>query len=114
MDNNELLRVAPEISTEILLEEDKPKIGMAIPKARLEEIKTAREEARKDADSDHSRKRDTWVTIAGLILVCVLIILYMITVYQNQPNEYKTSFLHLLSSVVMLIIGYIFGKNINR
>ena len=61
MENDELVKAAPEIAS-ILVEEDSPKVEALFPKAGIEEIKIQREEDRKDADSQHARTRDTWVT----------------------------------------------------
>ena len=112
--DEQLYRNASEISSIIPLEEDSPKIESLQPKARIEEIKAEREEARKDADSEHSRKRDTWVTISGLILVFILLLLYWFTAFLLKPNDYLSAFLYLLNSVIMLIIGYIFGTKITH
>jgi len=106
MEKNKTGRAVPEITP---VEEDSPDIEQPPPKANPEEIKVKREEDRKDADSDHARKRDTWVTIAGLILIFILIIGYFIAVGCFPDNEHITSLLDLIKAVVMLIIGYIFG-----
>ncbi|MDR0303074.1 MAG: hypothetical protein LBI04_12285 [Treponema sp.] len=113
MDNNELLHSAREIPS-VSLEEDSPKMDQPLPRARLEELKAEREEARRDADADHARKRDTWVTFSGLILVFMLILIYWFTSFLLKPNDYLASFLYLLNSVVMLVLGYIFTKITQR
>ena len=114
MDYNELQKTAPEIPHTIPLEEDTPKFEQQLQIASIEEIKVEREEKRKDADSEHARKRDTYVTIAGLILVLIIIGLYWATFSFMKPNEYSHSFFNLLNSVIMLIIGYIFGTKITK
>jgi hypothetical protein len=99
---------------EIEKEEDGP-VSRPAPRYAVEEIKTEREEARKDADSAHARNRDTWVTVSGMVLILILIFLYKCTVKTPPPNENTASlFLNLLESVIMLIIGYIFGTKITR
>ena len=105
---------AAEIPPLPSIEEDGPKIEQAMPRASIEEIKIQREEARKDADSQHARIRDTWVTVAGLILILVLISGYFYAVLFSERNDYTASLLNLLNSVVMLIIGYIFGTKITH
>jgi len=112
--DQQLEKNAPEIPPPPVVEEDDPKIETPLQKASIEEIKTRREEARKDADSQHARIRDTWVTVAGLILILVLIFGYFYAVQFSQKNEYTASLLNLLNSVVMLIIGYIFGTKITH
>jgi len=112
--DGQLTRNASEIPPPPFAEEDYPKVGPVIPRASIEEIKVKGEEARRDADSEHSRKRDTWVTVAGLILVFILMLLYWFTAFLIKPNDYLSSFLYLLNSVIMLIIGYIFGTKITR
>jgi hypothetical protein len=99
---------------EIDKEEDSS-LSSFLPNDRIEEIKAKREEDRKDADSAHARSRDTLVTISGMILVLVLIILYNCAIEKTLPDrEFASLFLNLLDSVVMLIIGYIFGTKITR
>jgi di/tricarboxylate transporter len=111
--DQQLLKNAPLIPI-IPDEEDDPKIDALLPKVFFDKTREEREEARKDADSEHSRKRDMWVTIAGLILVFVLIILYWITISWLKSNDNTQGFLYLLNSVIMLIIGYIFGTKISH
>jgi cation transport ATPase len=106
-------KASPEI-VPVSLEEDSPKTDFPLQTDRIEELKTKREEDRKDADSQHARTRDTWVTIAGLILVLILIIGYFIAVGSFPKNEYVPSLLDLIKAVVMLIIGYIFGTKITH
>ena len=111
--DNELLKNSLEIPS-IVIEEDDPKTDYSHHKKSIKEIKESGKEARKKAKSDYSRKRDTWVTISGLILVFVLIAFYLLAVLFAGKNDYMTSFLYLLNSVVMLIIGYIFGTKNTR
>jgi cation transport ATPase len=113
MEDDVLVKNAPAIDS-ILLEEDSPKVETSISKVRIDEIKTKRDEDRKDADSQHARTRDTWITIAGLILVLILIAGYFYAVQFLPKNDYIASLLNLLNSVVMLIIGYIFGTKITH
>jgi cation transport ATPase len=111
MDNRESPpKDVPEIPSIPQFEEDNPKTEPLSPEVRLDILKAQSEEARKDADSDHARKRDTWVTIAGFTLVLVLIVVYWLTAFLMKPNDYLSHFLNLLNSVVMLILGYIFTK----
>jgi hypothetical protein len=86
-----------------------------IPRGSIEEIKVTREEDRRDADSAHARNRDTLITIAGMILIFVLVCMYSNIIRTPPPDKEAMSlFLNLLDSVIMLIIGYIFGTKINR
>jgi hypothetical protein len=99
---------------EIEKEEDRPDLAV-LQKDSVEEIKARREEARKDADSAHARNRDTWITIAGMILVLIMVAIYNYTVRKPPPDKDTTSlFLNLLDSVIMLVIGYIFGTKITK
>jgi len=104
----------PSLSPMPSYEEDNPRVETMLPAVSAEKMKAEREEERKDADSKYARNRDMWVTIAGLILVLLLITLYALAAFIAERNDYVTSLLYLLNSVVMLIIGYIFGTKINR
>jgi len=112
--DEQLAKNAVEIPPLPSIEEDDQRTAPLYQKASIEEIKTRREEARKDADSQHARIRDTWVTVAGLILILILIFGYFYAVQFSQKNDYTASLLNLLNSVVMLIIGYIFGTKITH
>jgi hypothetical protein len=105
----------PEISS-ITYEEDSPEVATKgkVSKARPKKLKLEREEARKDADSSYARFRDRWVTLAGIMLVIVLIALYFVTVVFFEENSGVSSLLYLLNSVIMLIIGYVFGTKTTK
>jgi hypothetical protein len=113
MGNDKDSTIIPNIAS-VPVEEDSPENEQPSPKARVELLQAERAEDRKDADSDHARKRDTWVTIAGFILIFVLIIGYFIAVGCFPDNEHITSLLDLIKTVVLLIIGYIFGTKITH
>ena len=110
MADDELIKNAPEILP-IPSEEDSPRIESLLSAARLEELKTKREEDRKDAESQHERLRDTGITFAGLLLLLIFVFLYFFTVKCLDQNDDVKGFLYLLQSVIMLIIGYIWQKN---
>jgi hypothetical protein len=53
--------------------------------------------------------------MAGMGLILFLIGIYIYTVRKPPPDKESMSlFLNLLDSVVMLVIGYIFGTKITR
>lgn len=85
-----------------------------LPKLSIEEMKAKGEEERKNAETEHSRKRDTWVTLAGLFLLLFFVMLYWATASFMEPSDNLLTFLHVLSSVIMLIIGYIFTRTGHR
>jgi predicted membrane channel-forming protein YqfA (hemolysin III family) len=95
----------PDIEKE---EEDKPNFP-ASRKESIEEIKAKSEAARQDAKTRHDLSRDTWVTIAGFVLIFILLVGSGIVSWVSDEKSHITSFLHLLSSSIMLIMGYIFG-----
>ena len=102
----------PEIPS---LEIDKPKTELpqhGRKKANVDEIKEKGKQKRKNAAFKYFRKRDMRVTIAGLVIVCVLIGLYFIVALRE--HQHLSSFLYLLNSVVMLIMGYLFTKTTQR
>jgi hypothetical protein len=92
-------------------EEDQPKKAVPVSKS-IEEIKARSDAATQEAKTRHYLSRDTWVTLAGLILVLLLIGCSgaFAGIWADNEKPYVTSFLNLLSSSVMLIIGYIFGR----
>jgi hypothetical protein len=104
-------KTIPEIGEE---EQDVP-TSKTFTKARIEKIRLEREEDRKDADSAHARIRDTWVTVAGMVLILLLIVMhYLLAWFPPSNKEYGLPFMKLVESVIMLIIGYIFGTKITR
>jgi cobalamin biosynthesis protein CobD/CbiB len=98
---------------EIKKEEDKPNSGIT-PKKSIEEITARTEAAIKGAKAQHDLSKDTWVTIAGLILILILLTGSGVISWISSEKPYVTSFLNLLSSSIMLIMGYIFGTRNNQ
>jgi len=112
--DEQLIKSAPEIPPLPIAEEDDPKAEPFFQKAKIKELKAKGKQTRKNADADYARKRDMVVTVTGIVLVFLLIMLYWFTAFLLKPNEYLSSFLYLLNSVVMLILGYIFTKITQR
>jgi hypothetical protein len=112
--DDQLAKNAPEVPPLPAVEEDDPKITPLFPKAKIKELKAKGKQTRKNADSDYARKRDMVVTVTGIVLVFILILLYWLTAFLIRPNDYLSSFLYLLNSVIMLILGYIFTKITQR
>jgi hypothetical protein len=96
---------------EIEKEEDKP--NRPPQRESVEEIQAKSEAARQEAKNKHELSGDTGVTIAGLGLILLLLAGSGFVSWVADEKPYVTSFLNLLSSSVMLIIGYIFGRKNN-
>jgi hypothetical protein len=98
---------------EVNIEEDVP-LEYENTNDDVERIKQKHAEAREDAKTKHALSKDTWVTIAGLILILILLTGSGIISWVSCEKPYVTSFLNLLSSSIMLIMGYIFGTRNNQ
>jgi len=85
-----------------------------LPSVNIEEMKAREKADRKKAAAEYFMKRDKWVTLAGLLLVFLLILIFAGFVLVYEPNPRVSSLLYLLNSVIMLIIGYIFTKTSRR
>jgi hypothetical protein len=99
---------------EVNIEEDVPLEYESANDDDIEHIKQKHAEAREDAKTQHALSKDTWVTIAGLILILILLTGSGIISWVSSEKPYVTAFLNLLSSSIMLIMGYIFGTRNNQ
>jgi hypothetical protein len=72
-------------------------------------LKEREAEKRRYEKHRHKLAKDTWITIAALVLVLALIIIDGVVSFKSGEKEHVSGFLHMLTSCIMLVMGYLFG-----
>ncbi|MDR2427276.1 MAG: hypothetical protein LBD46_08900 [Endomicrobium sp.] len=69
-----------------------------------------REQDREDAKQKHSATMDKAISLMGLVLLCIFVIFAFIMCIISNNVSLTEKFISMISSAVLLIIGYLFGS----